>query len=126
MTNFEQMPDAEITRWAAERDGWMVECLKGDRTPYRWLVRQPERMGVALYKCGHFTEEDAWKTIAGLSKYATSADATLALAERWFCRLESLLLIERAVRKISIPTELPREFLNILCAAKEAEERQDV
>ena len=119
MTDFQAMSDSEINRWAAERDGWHFH--------YRGRIEQ--------FTKNEFTR---YQPLA----YAQSADAALALLERWgfewtkeqawdeandsvrmdVCVWKHGVNGSERVCPITDTCKFPRGALNAACAAKEAQD----
>jgi len=131
--NFEVMTDTEMNRWIAERDGWTVIAIgeaetlgNGDRYGLFEVRHNGEFFGSYEY------ESDAW---LAMPQYTESADAALALAERWGITIMKLapnpvgrgwiaqvLAGNQVFLSIAAPT-LSRALCNALCAAKWEKEK---
>lgn len=130
-TNFEAMTDAEINKWAAERDGWRVFEYKADKY-YPWRSVDARTDGITCHK----SQKHALAYLNSKTAFATSADACLALAERWgmtwtrkrkkcwpgpLVTVNLKFVVWRSFYEIE-GRSFARTLLNALCLAKEAQE----
>jgi hypothetical protein len=120
---FEALTDAEITRWAAERDGWTPTtfCRTCGKTSEGHIRLDCDGLKV----CNELYEQPP--------AYATSADAAIALAERWGYKIVLVgQTLDRWMAGVSNPAtaessyefaDTPaRALLNCICAAKAMQE----
>ena len=124
--NFDAMTDAEINRWAAERDGFRVfKSRKGDG----WIC-EAKHFGRAI---GFVTKEDASKHSWWGNPYTRFADNALALCERWGLKLNLLkqhptdhwLARMDGQPYNSLGPTASRSITNAACAARHAKEMAD-
>lgn len=130
--DFESLTDAEINRWAAERDNiddphWWCERCQSPKSAVQVTYQE------CCTTCGHIV---VWKDSPA---YAQSADAALALCERWGLKWtrhlddemwtevfypESHPLFIRGCAE-SDTCKFPRALTNAACAARHAKEMAD-